>query len=78
MSLRYGPNKFIFFLKNLKTCDFNPFKTDKTVANGNLRLCLGNHKQSVTRTYHQDQPRKVRVARQALDLRHSPQAPSQS
>ena len=54
----------------------NPFKTDKASANGNLRL--GNHKQSVTRTYHQDEPRKARRARQALDPRHSPQAPPQS
>ena len=40
----------------------------------------GNHKQSVTRTCHQDEPRKARPARvrQAFDLRHSPQTPLQS
>ena len=56
----------------------NPFKTDKTAAYSNLGQCLsGNHKQSVTRTYHQDESWKVRRARQALDLRHSRPAPSQ-
>ena len=48
----------------------------------------GNLKESVARTYHQDEPRirtyhqdepwKARHARQALDLRHSSQAPLQS
>ena len=56
----------------------HPFKTDKTAANGNLRVEIGNQKQSATRFFHQDEPRKVRCAHQALDLGHNTQAPLQS
>ena len=47
----------------------NPCKTDKTAENGNPGQCLsGNHKQSVTRTYHRDEPRKGRLS--ILDIVH--------
>ena len=46
-----------------------PLKTDKAAANGK------NHKQSVTRTNHQDEPQKAGRARaklSILDIVHKP------
>ena len=47
----------------------NPFKTDKTAANGNLGQCLKWKPQAnVTRTYHQDDPRKAKCACAKLSI----------
>ena len=59
----------------------NPFKTDKTAASGNLEHCLkwkaqAKCKVSLELTTRMNLGR--RDTRQALDLRHSPQPPSQS
>ena len=43
---------------------FNPFETDKTAANWNLKLCLKSKPQkSVSEAYQQDKPRKARHTR---------------
>ena len=73
----------IFLFWSLSWCllkIFNPFKTDITARNGNLRLSPNWKPQA--RCHENLPPEKTSEGKaracQALDLRHGAQAPSQS